>query len=111
MREQRMSAVCCVQPVGCLEDLPPTDKAVLAEGCSSLCLRLTRSVQAFCGCPRVQFHPGDSVGCGKDHTLFALKSGIVVYKRNKYIKKVLCPAFQSQWSALRLACRRRLKES
>jgi len=60
-------------------------------------------------CPRAQFHPGDSVGCGKDHTLFALKSEIVVYKRNKYIKKVPCPAVQRQRSAMRLACRHRLK--
>jgi hypothetical protein len=56
----------------------------------------------------VQFHPGDSVGCGKDHTLFALKSGIVVYKRNKYIKKVPCPC-HSQRSAMRFACRHRLE--
>jgi large subunit ribosomal protein L27 len=26
-----------------------------------------------------QFHPGDNVGVGKDHTLFALKTGRVVY--------------------------------
>ena len=26
-----------------------------------------------------QFHPGDNVGVGKDHTLFALKSGTVQF--------------------------------
>ena len=28
-------------------------------------------------------HPGDNVGMGKDHTLFALKDGIVVFKKKK----------------------------
>lgn len=27
-----------------------------------------------------QFHPGDNVGCGKDHTLFALVEGHVKFK-------------------------------
>jgi len=27
--------------------------------------------------------PGENVGCGRDHTLFALKSGIVEYKKRK----------------------------
>ncbi len=27
-----------------------------------------------------QFHPGDNVGCGKDHTLFALTEGHVQFK-------------------------------
>ena len=35
-----------------------------------------------------QFHPGDFVGCGKDHTLYALKDGIVMFKKTKYMKKV-----------------------
>ena len=26
-----------------------------------------------------EFHPGDNVGCGKDHTLFALKDGTVQF--------------------------------
>lgn len=26
-----------------------------------------------------QFHPGENVGCGKDHTLFALKNGTVSF--------------------------------
>ena len=30
-----------------------------------------------------QHHPGDNVGIGKDHTLFALKDGIVVFKKGK----------------------------
>ena len=32
------------------------------------------------------FHPGDNVGCGKDHTLFALKDGNVKFER-KGIRK------------------------
>ena len=28
-------------------------------------------------------HPGENVGIGKDHTLYALKSGVVVFTRNK----------------------------
>jgi large subunit ribosomal protein L27 len=28
-------------------------------------------------------HPGDNVGMGKDHTLFALTDGIVVFKKTK----------------------------
>jgi large subunit ribosomal protein L27 len=36
----------------------------------------------------MQFHPGVGVGLGKDHTLFALESGIVVFKKTKYIHKV-----------------------
>ncbi|CAL8463415.1 g2949 [Coccomyxa elongata] len=35
-----------------------------------------------------KFHPGVGVGLGKDHTLFALESGIVVFKKTKYIKRV-----------------------
>ncbi len=27
-----------------------------------------------------QFHPGDNVGCGKDHTLFATADGKVVFQ-------------------------------
>jgi large subunit ribosomal protein L27 len=26
-----------------------------------------------------EFHPGDNVGIGKDHTLFALKTGKVIF--------------------------------
>ena len=26
-----------------------------------------------------EYHPGDNVGCGKDHTLFALKDGTVQF--------------------------------
>ena len=26
-----------------------------------------------------EFHPGDNVGCGKDHTLFALADGVVQF--------------------------------
>lgn len=36
----------------------------------------------------LQFHPGTGVGIGKDHTIFALDSGIVVFKKTKYIKRV-----------------------
>ena len=28
-------------------------------------------------------HPGDNVGMGKDHTLFALTDGIVVFKKGR----------------------------
>ncbi len=28
-------------------------------------------------------HPGDNVGMGKDHTLFALKDGVVVFKKKR----------------------------
>lgn len=36
-----------------------------------------------------KFHPGNSVGIGKDDTLFALVSGIVKFERlGKYRKKV-----------------------
>lgn len=27
-----------------------------------------------------QFHPGDNVGCGKDHTLFATSDGVVKFE-------------------------------
>lgn len=30
-----------------------------------------------------RFHPGDYVGIGKDHTLYALKEGHVRFERNK----------------------------
>ena len=29
------------------------------------------------------YHPGENVGIGKDFTLFALKDGIVTYKKSK----------------------------
>ena len=38
-----------------------------------------------------QFHPGENVGCGKDHTLFAKADGCVVFetkgpKNRKYVR-------------------------
>lgn len=30
-----------------------------------------------------QFHPGDNVGVGTDHTLFALIDGVVAFKKGK----------------------------
>ena len=36
----------------------------------------------------MQFHAGENVKEGKDHTLFALTPGIVVFQKNKYVKKV-----------------------
>ena len=30
-----------------------------------------------------QHHPGNNVGIGKDHTLFALTDGVVVFKKGK----------------------------
>ena len=40
-----------------------------------------------------KFHPGDNVGCGKDHTLFALSDGKVQFdvkgpKNRKYVSIV-----------------------
>lgn len=40
-----------------------------------------------------RFHPGDNVGCGKDHTLFAKASGQVVFhvrgpQKRKYVSIV-----------------------
>lgn len=42
------------------------------------------------------FHPGDNVGCGRDHTLFALTDGVVAFKtkgaKNRRFVAVLAPA-------------------
>jgi len=40
-----------------------------------------------------RFHPGDHVGCGKDHTLFAKRDGVVKFhnrgpKNRKYVSVV-----------------------
>ena len=40
-----------------------------------------------------QFHPGDNVGMGRDHTLFAKVDGVVTFevkgpKNNQYVKVV-----------------------
>lgn len=40
-----------------------------------------------------RFHPGDNVGCGKDHTLFAKVSGNVLFnvkgpRRRKYVNVI-----------------------
>lgn len=34
-----------------------------------------------------EFHPGDNMGMGKDHTLFALVDGTVNFKRGKNDKR------------------------
>ena len=34
-----------------------------------------------------QFHPGDNVGIGKDHTLFALTDGAVAFRDGKLGRK------------------------
>lgn len=34
-----------------------------------------------------QFHAGDNVGCGKDHTLFATAEGRVVFRVNGPLKR------------------------
>lgn len=41
-----------------------------------------------------KFHPGDNVGLGKDHTLFALIDGAVSFKerRGKKLIEVLAPS-------------------
>lgn len=35
-----------------------------------------------------RFHPGEGVGVGRDHTLFALKDGRVVFKKSGGVKVV-----------------------
>ena len=40
-----------------------------------------------------RFHPGENVGCGKDHTLFALADGLVQFRvrgaeKRKYVNIV-----------------------
>ncbi|MEI7597515.1 MAG: 50S ribosomal protein L27 [Bacteroidota bacterium] len=37
-------------------------------------------------------NPGDNVGIGKDHTLFALTDGVVVFKRTRDDKSVVTVA-------------------
>ena len=39
-------------------------------------------------------HPGENVGIGKDHTLFALTDGVVVFKRTRDDKSVVTVATQ-----------------
>lgn len=34
-------------------------------------------------------HPGDNVGIGKDHTLFSLIDGVVVFKRTKNDRSIV----------------------
>lgn len=34
-------------------------------------------------------HPGANVGCGKDHTLFALSDGVVQFRKRKGNKSVV----------------------
>ncbi|WP_395374949.1 50S ribosomal protein L27 [Marinicella sp. W31] len=37
-----------------------------------------------------QFHPGDNVGIGRDHTLFALKDGVIRFaKKGKNYRRVV----------------------
>ena len=40
-------------------------------------------------------HPGKNVGIGKDHTLFALTDGVVVFKRTRDDKSVVTVATQT----------------
>jgi large subunit ribosomal protein L27 len=35
-----------------------------------------------------KFHPGEGAGIGRDHTIFALRQGVVQFKKNKGRKKV-----------------------
>ena len=39
-----------------------------------------------------RFHPGENVGCGKDHTLFALKDGKVKWEAVKRKVNILAEA-------------------
>lgn len=34
-----------------------------------------------------EFHPGNNIGMGKDHTLFALTDGVVSFKKGKNDKR------------------------
>lgn len=36
-----------------------------------------------------KFHPGKNVGIGKDHTLYALKSGIVIFKKSNKKRSII----------------------
>jgi len=43
-----------------------------------------------------KFHPGENVGCGRDHTLFATADGVVEFEarglpRRKYVRVVSVP--------------------
>ena len=38
-----------------------------------------------------RFHPGRNVGIGRDHTLFALKDGIVAYDQSRRINVIEAP--------------------
>ena len=48
-------------------------------------------------------HPGDNVGMGKDHTLFALKDGVVVFKKKRENKSLI-------WKELRIIKARVLED-
>jgi len=37
-----------------------------------------------------RYRPGQNVGLGKDHTLFALTSGVVVFKQNRDKQSIVC---------------------
>ncbi|HLP34892.1 MAG TPA: 50S ribosomal protein L27 [Amoebophilaceae bacterium] len=36
------------------------------------------------------YHPGKNVGLGKDHTLFALTNGVVVFRKRRDSKFLIC---------------------
>ena len=38
-----------------------------------------------------RFHPGHNVGIGRDHTLFALKDGVVAFDQNRRINIIETP--------------------
>jgi large subunit ribosomal protein L27 len=35
-----------------------------------------------------KFYPGKNVGCGKDHTLYALQDGVLNFTRNKIVNVI-----------------------
>jgi large subunit ribosomal protein L27 len=37
-----------------------------------------------------RYHPGRNVGLGKDHTLFALANGVVVFTKRKGDRSIVC---------------------
>ena len=51
-----------------------------------------------------RYHPGQNVGLGRDHTLFALTSGVVVFKKNKDKRSFFFVKSVSKYSLNMLLC-------
>ena len=54
---------------------------------------VTKAARALTSPVMLQFHPGVGVGLGNDYTLYALKEGIVAFKKSKYINSVSLQSF------------------